>query len=274
MKTSYLIRLLVLGFLAILSTLSFGRIVQLHADINGSQEVPSNASDSIGRATMQFNTEDNTFDLIVTLHKFDEPLLASHIHQAYAGTNGPVRFNLGGESSYTRGKNNLKLKVKRATYTGDVAMLLSGGAYLNFHTAAFPGGEVRGQLYPGPIELMAVADGLQEVPPNGSPATGVVLATYYPRSNTIDLSITLLGFSNDLVGSHIHQAPFGVNGPVVVGIGNESAYTRVGDDLEGDFEDLAYGGDPALLITGGAYVNFHSNVIPSGEVRGQLEVVD
>lgn len=277
MKRSLSLATLVFAAAALTAASGYAGLVSLHATIDGSQENPATESDAVGRAVMHYNTETNTFDLIVTLHQFTETLLASHIHSGFADENGGVVVGLGGESEYKRGKRNLILKVKRAVYLGEPEELLAGGTYLNFHTATYPNGAVRGQLIPDRIEFLAVADGLQEVPPNASTATGVTLATYHPRRNTIDLSITLMNFDNTLVASHIHEAPPGVNGGIVVGLGSEDdAYERDGSFLEAEFRNLIYdpdNGDPLELMKGNAYVNFHTPEFPGGEIRGQLEVV-
>jgi hypothetical protein len=86
--------------------------------------------------------------------------------------------------------------------------------------------------------------------------------------------------------AHIHVAPAGANGPVVVWLypdappatlipGRSSGILAQGviteDDLVGawaddhDFDDLI-----EVLRTGGAYVNVHTSQFPGGEVRGQI----
>src|SRR6185295_8640961 len=49
-------------------------------------------------------------------------------------------------------------------------------------------------------------------------------------------------------------------------------YTVNGTQINGTFLDLAAGAtsDPIKLLTGGQYLNFHSNINPSGEARGQV----
>jgi len=63
-----------------------------------------------------------------------------------------------------------------------------------------------------------------------------------------------------------------VSGPVVQNLGAQTVanYVRDGNMITGTFLNLTYGGDPVRLLTGGAYLNFHSNVFSGGECRGQV----
>jgi hypothetical protein len=69
-------------------------------------------------------------------------------------------------------------------------------------------------------EFTAVLSGLFEVPANGSPAIGSMLGTYDSVANTFsfswEISDNLLGAPAS-PGAHIHNAPAGVNGPVIFG---------------------------------------------------------
>jgi hypothetical protein len=81
-------------------------------------------------------------------------------------------------------------------------------------------------------------------------------------------------FTNTLTNSHFHEAPVGVSGPVVTGLGAAAVYQQFGTTYTQQFLDLPYTGDPVTLVSGGAYLNFHSNVFAPGEIRGQLWVSD
>lgn len=243
------------------------------AEIDATQEVPPTASPARGEAVLTYDLESNTFDLDVRLRHFTETLNASHIHQQVAGVNGPVVVNLGGEAAYVRHGDRLRLRLRDVPYSGDPAELLTGGAYLNFHTARFPAGAVRGQLLPHSAHFLAHLTGRQEVPANDSKAQGLARVRYDFLTDTVDVHILVANFRNTLVASHIHQAAPGVNGPVVTNLGGAAAYSRRGHTYHGRFAGLPYGGDLAQLLAGNAYINVHSDVLPGGEIRGQLKLV-
>jgi hypothetical protein len=111
--------------------------VTFQATLSGASEVPANASAATGTATLTFNTTTKIFTVTVT-HNVASPT-ASHIHRAAAGVNGSVIFGFSSATSpitYTSAALD-------ATQEADLNANLY---YVNVHTAANPGGEIRGQL--------------------------------------------------------------------------------------------------------------------------------
>jgi len=267
------------GAFAALALTASAQIVEFRATINSAQEVPTNSSPAVGSAIMIYDVAANTFDLVVSISNFSNTLSASHIHEGVAGANGPVVTNFGGEAVYTRNGTTLTATFRGVTHGGTKLTLLQNGAYLNFHTSAFPGGEVRGQLIAQPKRLVARIDVAQEqaaFPANAalanSNAFGAAVMSYDPGTNRINLRVSLYNFTNTLTASHYHEGAPGVSGPVVtnLGAGTVANYYRDGNTITGTFLNLAYTGDPVRLLTGGAYLNFHSNIFGSGEIRGQV----
>jgi hypothetical protein len=112
------------------------------------------------------------------------------------------------------------------------------------------------------LHFEATLSGSQEVPPNGSPATGdshVILDTV---ANTIVVDLHFSGLTSTQTAAHIHgPAPPGVNAGVLVGF-------PVGtfDDMEFNITDTIEG----HIINSLTYVNVHTTKFPGGEIRGQL----
>ena len=255
------------------------QIVEFRATINAAQETPASTSAATGSAVMFYDVAANTFDLVVTISNFTNTLTASHIHEGAVGVAGGVVTNFGGEAVYTRSGSTLRATFRGVTHGGTKLTLLQNGAYVNFHTAAFPGGEVRGQLIAQPKRLIANINVAQEqaafpaIALTGvANAFGAAVMTYDPGTNKMNLRISLYNFVNTLTLSHYHEAAPGVSGPVVTNLGAQtvSSYVRDGNTITGTFLNLTYAGDPVKLLTGGAYLNFHSNVFGSGECRGQV----
>jgi hypothetical protein len=258
------------GFVSLAGS-SFGQVVEFRATITPGQETSTVTSGASGNAVLLYDVTANTFDLFVTLNNFTNPLTASHIHEAAAGVSGPVVTNFGAEAVYVRTGNTVTGVFRNVVHGGNKLALLKNGAYLNFHTAAYPGGEIRGQLMAQPKRLSAIITPGQEVAttPVASNAFGGALISYDPGTNRLLLQVTLFNFTNTLTASHFHEAAAGTNGPVVTNLGGASAYTVSGGFIQKSF-DITYGGDPIKLLTAGAYLNFHSNVYGGGEIRGQV----
>jgi hypothetical protein len=185
---------------------------------------------------------------------------AAHVHSAPFGSDGAIRITLedhGGHGHFT-------VPAGTVLTPEDIDKLRSGGMYFNAHSAAHTGGEIRGQI--GRRVFLASASGTQEVPSTGSTATGRGFVTYDSAKRTVAGKLTLTGIAATL--AHIHQAPAGTNGPVIVPLTQAAA---------GSSDWLVPSTTPALtveraqaLLTEGLYYNAHSAAFPGGEIRGQL----
>jgi len=104
--------------------------------------------------------------------------------------------------------------------------------------------------------------GSQETPPVTSAAKGKGKITVAP-DHTVSGNISVSGFT--ATAAHIHKAPPGKNGPVIIPL------TKTGDNKfavpEGaKLTDTQY----AAYQAGALYVNVHSAAHPNGELRAQL----
>lgn len=122
------------------------------------------------------------------------------------------------------------------------------------------------------FELQATLNGDQQVPPNDSIATGAATMTYDDQTNLFFLDVVVEGIAvGDITGTHIHAAPEGQNGPVVVNLLTFGSWEVDGDGIrltvaDGQFPD----GNELDLLTGGTYINVHTTAFPGGEIRGQI----
>jgi len=107
--------------------------------------------------------------------------------------------------------------------------------------------------------------GAAEVPGPGDPdGTGTATVTLNHGQGTVCWEITVSGI-DAATRAHIHEAPLGVAGPIVVpilepGIGSLSGCTEVDRELIKDI----------IQHPEEYYVNVHNAAFPAGAVRGQL----
>ncbi len=185
---------------------------------------------------------------------------AAHIHLGAPGKAGDVALALCGPcSSGTRGEAKLEAKVADA--------LASGNAYVNVHTEANAGGEIRGQI--------AVAHGLaaglssagevpaaQNVPADAKGAFKAVVLDLPDRA-VLAWTLTQSGLSGTAEAAHVHIGKAGTSGPVAIGLCKPCQATQSGRRTIKP--SLA-----AALASGAGYVNVHTAANPGGEVRGQV----
>lgn len=112
------------------------------------------------------------------------------------------------------------------------------------------------------LNYEAQLDGLQEVGPNASPATGAAVITIDTDANTLTYSLSFSGLTGSQSAAHIHGfAPVGVNAGVLHSIGVGSPINGVWNYIEGD---------EANILAGLTYINVHTSTFPGGEIRGQI----
>jgi len=173
-------------------------------DLRGSQEVPPVPSTASGGCMGVLDQGAATFTMTCVHNVIGATVM--HIHQAPAGSNGAIVFDMGDPASPVT-----------ATWTSmtatNIADLIAGNLYINVHTAGRPSGEIRGQIV-NSIDVVAFsANGAQVVPPNSSAATATCTADLNSGATSLDVNCT-----HNLaapVSAHVHDAPFGEIGPIV-----------------------------------------------------------
>jgi len=220
---------------------------------------------------MLYDVATNRFDLTVTVSNLTNTISGSHIHEGAMGAGGPVVTNLGSETVYTRDGTTVTATFTDILHGGTPLTLIRNGAYFNLHSAQFPAGEVRAQLIAQPIHLVANLTPQQETASSTATSYGAAMITYDPGTNKIWTRLDIYNFTNTLTNSHYHEAVAGKSGGVVHGLGGASGYTKVGaSSYHAVFANQTYLGDTFKLLSGGAYLNVHSNIAPAGEIRGQV----
>jgi len=116
---------------------------QYKADLKGSDEVPPTKSTGTGSVTMTYDSATKMVSWEGTFSGLTGPATAAHIHgPAPAGKNAGVLVWIS-----EKGKPfNSPFKGSATLTDAQAANLSDGMCYVNIHTAANPGGEIRGQL--------------------------------------------------------------------------------------------------------------------------------
>lgn len=131
--------LALVGSVIATSATAGAEVVKLKAELKGSNEVPPNSSPGSGKAEASYDTETKVLTYIVTYAGLTGPAMGAHFHgPSDAGKNAGIALPFKSAQSPIQGS---------ATLTdAQAADLLAGKWYANIHTAANPGGELRGQM--------------------------------------------------------------------------------------------------------------------------------
>jgi hypothetical protein len=119
---------------------AFADKMAMKATLDGASEVPANTSPGKGTADVNYDTTSKLLTWKVTYSGLTGPATAGHFHgPAEAGKNAGVAVPIPNvATSPVEGS---------ATLTdAQAADLVVGRYYINIHTAANPGGEIRGQV--------------------------------------------------------------------------------------------------------------------------------
>lgn len=119
-------------------------LTPMTAQLSAATEVPPNKSTANGMVDANFDKQSNLLTWTITYSGLTGPATAAHFHgPAGPGVNAPPSVPLSG---------SLDSPIKgTATLTAAQASdLTTGNWYLNVHTAANPGGEIRGQVMAKP----------------------------------------------------------------------------------------------------------------------------
>jgi hypothetical protein len=146
-----------------------------------------------------------------------------------------------------------------------LSALRSNQLYLNIHTAANPGGEIRGQIDFPPLSIITGMDSTQEVPPTASTGTATANLSVDINSGAVTGSITFSGLTGPATAAHFHQAPAGSNGSVIIPLSPPSAASGVIP-----VSVMMTPAQLSALATNQLYLNIHTAANPGGEIRGQI----
>lgn len=235
------------------------------AVLDGTQEVPVNASAANGVVIVKYDGATKILQLTGDYQNVASGVVDSHVHSPAApGSNASVLFpitNTGGTSGTLKGSATLTLAQE--------ADLVAGNMYVNVHSTNFSGGEIRGQLTATTVGqtdyLTGRIQGAQEVPPNGSLAMGSVTTLLDKGTGMVYLTGSFSGLAAAANGAHIHKENPTINGLVIIPL-------QVTADIKGTIHvaSVIAPADMAAMVAGGTYVNIHNATYTDGEIRGQL----
>jgi hypothetical protein len=235
--------------------LSFGAVVL------AAEETTAPAGADLGAAGVVDLTIDGaTGDICVqsTLSGLSGAIAAAHIHTGAAGVAGPVFVALPSTPTTVAG-------CVTATPAQAQAILSAPNAfYFNVHTAASPGGAMRGQLSASVFN--ATLSGAAETPVAGDPdGSGQAVVAVDATGDRACVYTSVAAIDLPAVAAHIHSGVAGVAGAVVVPL------TAPALAISASCGKPAAGVISSVLTSpAGHYVNIHTTPFPGGALRGQL----
>jgi hypothetical protein len=246
--------------------------------LTGAQEVPAVVTTATGQGTVAISADGSTITYLLTYSGLSGTANAAHIHTGATGVSGGVILPLAiGPSpmSGTLTAANFTASGSVTTFAEAVAAIKAGTTYFNIHTAANPGGEIRGQILPAGNAHFADLNGGQEVPPVATGATGKGTVVISADGSTITYLVTYTGLSGAANAAHIHTGAVGVNGGVILPLtagASPMSGTLTSADFAASGSVTTFAQAVAAIQAGTTYINIHTAANPGGEIRGQIGV--
>ncbi|MEL7020596.1 MAG: CHRD domain-containing protein, partial [Bacteroidota bacterium] len=247
------------------------------AQLSGINEVLPVLTRATGRVSALLTN--NTLEISGSFGNLSDTLLTeiaggAHLHLGYAGQNGAVIRSLsitldedqkGGQ--FLVENNTFELTEQERT------ALLNRQLYINIHSAAFPNGELRGQLLPPNTEVyVANLSGSEEVPAVISGGRGAVVLDLQDTILTVSGSFDQLdGTFAATTGAHLHLGLAGQNGDVIFPLQITVAEDGKSGIIESQNNIYTIDITQSIALSlRNAYVNVHTDLHPTGELRGQI----
>lgn len=206
----------------------------------------------------------------VTVDSLSGDITNAHFHLGPVGVDGPVVHGIFDNFDGNTATGIWSPDSEQALTPESIQDLLLGRLYLNIHTQANQGGEIRGQV------LLHEGTSLNAFLTNEQSGTDVQTASGTASVILTDMgavyNVTVTGLSGDIMNAHFHAGAAGEDGPVVHGIFEEfegQTATGVWDASD----EPAFSSDILRnFLTGQYYLNVHTGDNPGGETRGQVYV--
>ena len=122
----------------------------LHAKLAAKNETTGSTSTAKGHAQIKVRNDGTIEFKTLINNKNNETFVAGHIHQAPVGVAGPIVVPLFVSPAPPTSARHIKqsgLATPNAGTTGAALCQNPSAYYVNYHTTAFPGGAIRGQLH-------------------------------------------------------------------------------------------------------------------------------
>jgi hypothetical protein len=143
-------------FVLLVSAQAQAQTINFTAQLSGGNEVPGVSTGSAGTGTVSLNVATGVVTYRIDVYNMPAGTTASHFHVGAPGVTGPVvvnftvSTNISNDYAITGTASATDLTPRAAnginSWDDFVQALLLGNIYMNVHSTANPGGEIRGQV--------------------------------------------------------------------------------------------------------------------------------
>lgn len=253
-------------------------VAYFYTPLSGAEQTPSVNTGAMGAVAMEYTGAAAVFS--GSFRNLSSALATqimggTHLHFGLAGSNGPIITSLAVTSADSINGLYHPTDNIYPVSQGWVDTVRNRMAYVNVHSANFAGGEIRGNLRPLSQNLyLANLRGRNSVVPFASTGIGAVLIEQNGNNFVASGSFRDLAgdFADNIAGgSHVHSGMSGMAGGIIFGLNSEISEDLKSGVYLADSNRITVPDSVTAMITAGhSYVNIHSSLVTSGEIRGQI----
>lgn len=143
-------------FVLLVSSSAQAQTINFTAALSGGNQVPGVSTGSVGTGTVSINLATMVVTYRIDVYNMPVGTTAAHFHIGAPGVAGPVvvnfpvAVNISNDFAITGTASSTDLTMRAAqginSWEDFVQALLLGNVYINVHSTANPGGEIRGQV--------------------------------------------------------------------------------------------------------------------------------
>lgn len=226
------------------------------------QEVPPSGSEFEGVFGLLLNEDRNSAYITMAVNGLEGQFTGVHLHNAPAGANGGVVYNL--TDLFDRNRISAEIPIDGEL----LRALMAGEIYVNLHSTDFPDGALRAQLnLEKDLSYAGILEGSNEVPAVNTDAQGFAALHLTQVLHTAEINVIVTDLSGPITGAHLHMAAEGENGGVVVDLTDLVQGNCINGNI--DASNIVDALNNEMI-----YINIHTDANPAGEIRAQLFPID
>ena len=256
--------------------------VTLRSTLTPGQETANVTSTAKGRAFVTIDAEQTRVTTNVTFEGLTDTT-AAHIHVGPLDVNGPPIFTLGA-AGVTSPINkalveaDLTAQTGAATFAAAVNAILTGNTYVNVHTAANTGGEIRGQVGRAILSAPTMTGSKQRpvvVSPGGTGNAAILIAgdqrsVSATFTYTLPLAAQATGADIRIGNTMVDTADAPVLFESAAAFASPSTFLFTSADLKTSTGVANMADAIGKLLDQGTFANIRSELNPNGELRDQI----
>jgi CHRD domain/Secretion system C-terminal sorting domain len=248
--------------------------LSFEAIIEGIQMVPAITTPAVGISIIRLSPDLDTLFYDAAFDGIGTSIDYAHLHIGYAGA--PYAALLVDFSNSISGNRIKGMKTGSSVNSSIIKRLLISNLAYIVHTAAYPNGEIRGEVVRYARESFTInCSGSQVVSPVNTAAYGTGFVSVNRNEDNAHFAWIAGNLSSNVTAAHFNKNVFGQNGPLLYDMSSQMTVTATEASASGYWKSTDNTpftiSNSTQFQTDSVYLELINSAYPGGELRGQAE---